>query len=46
MPLVAEICDRVFVMDSGNLIFSGSPADAIKDLGVIEAYLGRADHAS
>lgn len=46
MPLVAELCDRVFVMDSGNLIFSGTPAGAIKDLGVIEAYLGRADHAA
>jgi ABC-type branched-subunit amino acid transport system ATPase component len=46
MPLVAEICDRVFVLDSGNLIFSGSPGDAVKDRGVIEAYLGRVDHAS
>jgi branched-chain amino acid transport system ATP-binding protein len=45
MPLVAEICDRVFVLDSGNLIFCGSPGDAVKDNLVIEAYLGRADHA-
>lgn len=46
MPLVAEICDHVFVLDSGKLIFSGSPVDAIKDSAVIEAYLGRADHAA
>jgi ABC-type branched-subunit amino acid transport system ATPase component len=45
MPLVAEICDHVFVLDSGSLIFSGSPGDAVKDRGVIEAYLGRAEHA-
>jgi len=46
MPLVAEICDHVFVLDSGRLIFSGSPGAAVKDSGVIEAYLGRADHAA
>lgn len=46
MPLVAEICDRVFVMDSGNLIFSGTPAEAVRDAGVIEAYLGRETCAS
>lgn len=46
MPLVAEICDHVFVMDSGKLIFSGSPEGAVRDRGVVEAYLGRADHAA
>jgi len=46
MPLVAEICDHVFVLDSGKLIFSGSPGDAVKDQSVIEAYLGRANHAA
>ena len=46
MPLVAEICDHVFVLDSGKLIFSGYPSDAVKDAGVIEAYLGRTDHAA
>ncbi len=46
MPLVAELCEKVFVMDSGSLIFSGSPRDAMENDRVIEAYLGRTDHAA
>jgi len=45
MPLVAEICEKIFVMDSGRLIFSGIPSEARRDVRVIEAYLGREDHA-
>ncbi len=41
MPLVSELCDKIFVMDSGNLIFSGSPDEIQKNERVIEAYLGR-----
>ncbi len=46
MPLVLELCQRVFVMDSGSLLFSGTPKEAVRDPGVVEAYLGRARHAS
>ena len=46
MPLVAEICAKVFVMDSGSLIFSGTPAEARQNRQVIEAYLGREGHAA
>jgi neutral amino acid transport system ATP-binding protein len=46
MPLVAEVCKKLFVMDSGNLIFSGTPGEAIENPRVIEAYLGSAHHAA
>jgi ABC-type branched-subunit amino acid transport system ATPase component len=46
MPFVAEICEEIFVMDSGNLIFSGTPDKARENIRVIEAYLGREDHAA
>ncbi len=46
MPLVAELCRHVFVMDSGELIFSGTPKQAREEPRVIEAYLGRENHAA
>jgi ABC-type branched-subunit amino acid transport system ATPase component len=46
MPLVAELCRHVFVMDSGELIFSGTPQNARRDPRVVEAYLGRESHAA
>jgi len=46
MPLVAELCTKIFVMDSGSLIFSGTPAAARENSRVIEAYLGREGHAA
>ena len=46
MPLVAEVCEKVFVMDSGILIFSGTPSESRKNPRVIEAYLGSEDHAA
>jgi ABC-type branched-subunit amino acid transport system ATPase component len=46
MPLVAEVCEKVFVMDSGSLIFSGTQSEARQNSRVIEAYLGSEDHAA
>ena len=46
MPVVAEMCEKIFVMDSGSLIFSGTPSEARGDARVIETYLGREDRAA
>ena len=40
MSLVLGVCDRVYVMEFGKVIFTGTPALARTDPGVIAAYLG------
>ncbi len=46
MPLVTELCQRVIVMESGRVIFQGTPQEAFHDPRVVEAYLGKEDHAA
>ncbi len=40
MPLILAACDRVYVMDAGQVIADGAPSDVLANDSVITAYLG------
>jgi len=40
MPVIMNLCDRVYVLHHGELICEGSPQKVIRDPDVVRAYLG------
>ena len=40
MDLIRELSDHIFVLDSGELLAEGKPAEVLARKDVIEAYLG------
>jgi ABC-type branched-subunit amino acid transport system ATPase component len=43
---VMNVADQVVVIDSGAIIAKGTPAEIQSNQQVIEAYLGRENHAA
>jgi len=45
MQMVADLADRIHVLDYGRTIASGRPEDVLNDPEVLKAYVGQADPA-
>jgi branched-chain amino acid transport system ATP-binding protein len=43
MQMVADLADRIHVLDYGRSLADGSPQEVLSDSEVIRAYLGSAD---
>ena len=40
MPVIMNLCDRIYVLHHGDLICEGPPANVVRDADVVRAYLG------
>jgi ABC-type branched-subunit amino acid transport system ATPase component len=45
MGLIMEVCDRIVVLNFGEKIAEGTPAEIRANRAVVDAYLGHRDHA-
>ena len=43
MQLVMQVCDKIYLLNSGELLAEGTPSEIKRNPAVIEAYLGKED---
>ncbi len=41
LQMIMKLCDRVVVLNKGQVISAGSPQQVQQDPNVVEAYIGR-----